>query len=600
MEGKANPRALLGLSTAVLLVVAIELGMHADSLSIWSDETWSIFHSGKTVVQIVRERDLLWPFGYFLVLHGWMRIAGTTNDFVLHTLGVYWGLLAAAFLIRIGRIWRLPSAGLLAALAFGTSSYAVYFLLELRGYGLMLLLETSFICLYLLWLRQPSTRRSACLVVCMIAMLYTQFILGVVIAGATLHLVLSRPRRLPGWAILLGLAAIAFVPLAPQLWRGFGLASAAGEDGPLPSFFQHGLDSLYQAYSSHWDLCFAIVLACCAVGMYMGTRRLGWRTTGWLVAWGVGIPLGAYTVRAQFGFFTPRYLAFTIPPAVLLLGVGLAGFPKRWVGVGVLGIMALAPWRPFDFRPSYSDFPPFKDFMRTMAADFQPGDRLVVDPGLAKLTDSLEWSYYKSVYFPQGDFRLTETNPPEERRIWYLSRQGGEDPVTRLSVAGGRVQRSSWGPWYLHASLFEGPPDPIGTPFGEELRFLGADVERLSDVHAGDLVPVQLWWTTDVWLATNYSVTLEIDDLAGKLVAQLGGNLRTGDTLPPLVLSKPGEIIRYPLQIQIPYHLDDGMYTLQVAVTHRGDGDRLTPGTRSTEDNTVVIDRFHLASFATW
>ncbi len=329
-------------------------------------------------------------------------------------------------------------------------------------------------------------------------------------------------------------------------------------------------------------------------------RVLGWQTTGWLLAWAVGIPIAAYTVREHFVFFAPRYLVFTVPPGVLLLGVGLAGLPKRWVGYGALAILALAPWKPFDFRPSYSDAPPLKDFMRTMARDFQPGDRLVVDPGLLALSRSLEWSYYKSVYFPQGDFRLMEANPPEERRIWYLSRQGSEDPVTRLSVMGGRVQRSSWGPWYLHASFFEGPPDAIGTPFGDALRFLGADVDRLTEVHGGDVVPVRLWWTTDVALATNYSLSLELHNSGGQLMAPLAGRLLVAGTMPSLVPSEPGEIILITLQIQIPYHLDDGMYTLQVAVTPGGDSDRLIPGSGSTTDRTWVIDRFHLLSFADW
>lgn len=600
MEGKSNSHKLLGLSTAVLLVVAIELGLHADILSIWPDETWSIFHSSRTVVQILQERDITWPFGAFLTLHGWMRTTGTTNDFVLRALGAFWGLLAGAFLIRAGRVLRMPHAGILAALAFGTSSYALFFVLDLHGYGLLLLLESAFICLYLRWLKMPSIRRSVALMMVMIAMVYTHFIAGLVIAGTTLHLLVAQPRRLGRWSILIGLAMPGLVPLLSQGWRAFELTTAARQVQPIPSIYRLGLDSFYHAYSAHWDLWFAIVLACCLFGLGRGARVLGWQMTGWLLTWAVGIPIAAYIVREHLVFFAPRYLVFTVPPAVLLLGIGLSGLPKRWIGYGALAILALAPWRPFDFRPSYPDFPPIKDFMRIMANDFQPGDRLVVDPRLAALTNSLEWSYYKSVYFPQGDFRLTEANPPEERRVWYLSRQGSEDPVTKLSAIGGRVQRSSWGPWYLHASLFEGPPDAIGTPFGEELRFLGADVDRLPEVHAGDLVPMRLWWTTDVALATSYSLSLELHDSGGKLIAPLVGHPLLMGTMPSLVLSEPGEIILVPLQVQIPFHLNDGMYTLQVAVTRWGDSSRLIPGTQSTDDRTVVIDRFHLASFATW
>ncbi len=236
-HGSITPtsRLILGLSTGVLLIAAVRLGGHADALSIWSDETWSIWHGGKTVLQILLERDLLWPFGYFLTLHGWMQITGSANDFAMHALGVFTGLLSAAFLIRTGRELHMPLAGVLAGLAFGASGYALYFSLELRGYGLMLLAESAFVCLYARWVNSPSLRRSVPLLAVMIVMPYTHFMTGVVIAGATLHLLLSQPRRLGRWGLLVGAAGIAFLPLLPQAWRGCTLTRMAGSGGDLPS-----------------------------------------------------------------------------------------------------------------------------------------------------------------------------------------------------------------------------------------------------------------------------------------------------------------------------------------------------------------------------
>jgi uncharacterized membrane protein len=267
----------------VLLIAAVRLGGHADALSFWPDETWSIWHSGKTTLQILLDRDLRWPFGYFLTLHGWMQITGSVNDFAMHALGVFIGLLTAAFLIRAGRELRTPSAGLLAALAFAASGYALYFSLELRGYGLMLLAETAFVCLYLRWLKRPSMRRGLPLLLVMIGMLYTQFITGVVIAGATLHLLLSRPRLLGRWVVLLGITGIAFLPLLPQAWRGFQVTTAGGSEGPLPSYFRLGLESLYRAHSAHWDLWFAGVLICCALGLRSAARGIGWPPLAWRI-----------------------------------------------------------------------------------------------------------------------------------------------------------------------------------------------------------------------------------------------------------------------------------------------------------------------------
>jgi hypothetical protein len=278
---KPDSRLFLGLSTAVLLVVAIELGSHADALSIWPDETWSIFHGGKSIPQILLERDLLWPFGYYLALHGWMQIVGSVNDFGLHAKGVFTGLLSAAFLIRAGRELRNPSAGLLAAFAFGTSSYAIYFSLEIRGYGLMLLLESAFICLYLRWWKESSTRRSLPLLLLMLVLPYVHFILGVVIGLASLHLLITKPRRLGRWAILCALTGIAFLPLLPQAWRGFELARASASAGPLPSLYRLGLDR-YRAYSAQWNLWFAVSWLL-VLGLRSAARRIGWKTLAWLL-----------------------------------------------------------------------------------------------------------------------------------------------------------------------------------------------------------------------------------------------------------------------------------------------------------------------------
>jgi hypothetical protein len=294
----------------------------------------------------------------------------------------------------------------------------------------------------------------------------------------------------------------------------------------------------------------------------------------------------------------PRF--HPLPAAVLLLGLGLASSPAKWIGVGALAIMALAPWQPFDHRPSYPDVPPLRDFMRAMARDFRPGDRLVVDPLLSAQVNSPEWIYYKSLYFEQGDFHLMESDESPARRVWYLYRQGSEDTVTSVSVRDGRVQRTSWGPWYLHAALFEAPPSDLGSAFGYALRFLGADVDRLPDVHAGDALPIRLWWAADHAASTDFPLTLELSASNGAVVARFSDPERAPDAVPLPDRINPGEILLDPRQIQIPYHLNDGMYTLQLVLPQPGANAGSSPSPSSEDDRTLVIDRFHLVSFAIW
>ncbi|HEX9798111.1 MAG TPA: hypothetical protein VGA52_14110, partial [Anaerolineales bacterium] len=108
--------AHLLLGVGVLLIAAFNLGLHVDELSVWSDEMWSIFHSSRSWAQILGDPDLTWPPGYYLLLHGWMALTGTSNDFAAHALGLLMGLMTCAMLIRAGAELGLPEAGLIAGL----------------------------------------------------------------------------------------------------------------------------------------------------------------------------------------------------------------------------------------------------------------------------------------------------------------------------------------------------------------------------------------------------------------------------------------------------------------------------------------------------
>jgi hypothetical protein len=162
------------------------------------------------------------------------------------------------------------------------------------------------------------------------------------------------------------------------------------------------------------------------------------------------------------------------------------------------------------------------------------------------------------------------------------------------------VLRTSWGPWYLHASLLEAPPDDLGTRVGESLRFLGADIDRLPDVHAGDVLPVRLWWATDLPTATDFSVTFELHASDGTVVARLVDPPQAPGAQPLPGMLGPGEIILDPRQFRVPFHLDDGMYTLRLVPPQQSEDSASAPEPSSPGRPTLEIDRFHLASFAIW
>src|SRR5258708_1652784 len=379
----ARRKLYIALCLGVLLIAALAVISHADELATWSDESWTIFHSSASIQQIINERDITWPSGSFAALHYWASFA-SWNDFSLHVFGALCGLLTTAFLIQIGRQLHSRGAGLLAGLAFGTSSYALYFMLEIRGYHLMLLVEAAFVALYLRWLARPNRSRDVALFAGQIAMLYVHFILGLIIALAGLHLLLTTPRRLGRWLLIAVATGIAFLPLLPQFLAAYHVRSGVGSNGPLPGYFTRDFGSFLRAFSAHWDIWLAVIGVLCIVGLAWTFIHHGVRHHLWLILWGMGIPVYAYVTRYTSALFTTRYLSFTLPAIFLLVGVALAALRglriSAWVVAMCFLVLALAPWQHFDHRPAPSDngVPP-PPFFRTMAQRFQPAHSLVIE-----------------------------------------------------------------------------------------------------------------------------------------------------------------------------------------------------------------------------
>ena len=238
------------LGAAVLLVAAFALIRHADDLSMWYDEVWTIFHSTGTLEQIVRDRDLSWPLGYYLLLHAWIKLLGM-NDFIVRAMNVLSGLLGTAFMIQAGRTLSSNRAGWLAGLAFGVSGYAVYFLLEVRGYGLMLTLAAALVCLHARWLKAPTWRRAIPYVLVQALLLYTRYADAMVIAALLgLHVLLSAPRLLWRWLVIAALSGLLFAPLLPDFWDFYVNRRDAHVENPDPGIFLRGPELWFQSSSA--------------------------------------------------------------------------------------------------------------------------------------------------------------------------------------------------------------------------------------------------------------------------------------------------------------------------------------------------------------
>ncbi len=593
------------LGTAVLLIAAFALIRHANDLSMWYDEVWTIFHSSGTLEQIVRDRDLSWPPGYYLVLHAWTRLLGM-NDLVVRMLNVLSGLLGTACMIQAGRSLSSKRAGWLAGLAFGVSGYAVYFLLEVRGYGLMLTLAAALVWLHARWLKAPTWRRAIPYALVQALLLYTRYADAMVIVALLgLHLLLSAPRLLGRWLVVAALSALLFAPMLPDFWDFYRSRQGAHVENPDPGIFLRGPELWFQSYSRHQDALWAILLGLVAIGLGMALRRGERRTRVtvlWLALWGVGIPAFIYANRESLLAYTPRYLLFTLPAFMWLIGAGLARLPRpAMAAAATLLVISLAlPWHPFDFRRPYTSGPPVRDLVRELAVRFQPGDALLVDPKMPPtMEEPYDWWYYEQLYFPGGRIpRISEASEAGPR-VWLLVRQGSEDETTRRQVEQGRIATEFWGPWYFIVTLYKGPPLSPGVRLGESVRFRGATLESGPLYRPGDTLSVETWWSVESQPQVDYSLGLHLVDRHGTIVAQTDSGPRGPFTPDSTSQWLPGEVYRDDRELRVPWCLPTGRYHVQLVVYTWWDGARLEPEDgrwRGPEDSlqlgTVVVGSY--------
>lgn len=110
--------------------------------SLWSDEGISILRSTRPLGELLATMPVEQLPGYFVLLHFWLGIAGT-SDFVLRFFSVWPGVLAVALLYRLGADLARPEsardwarrAGLVAALLLAVNPFQLWYAQEARTYS---------------------------------------------------------------------------------------------------------------------------------------------------------------------------------------------------------------------------------------------------------------------------------------------------------------------------------------------------------------------------------------------------------------------------------------------------------------------------------
>ena len=604
----------------LILLLATGLRFHAlDAQSFWNDE-------GNTARLVERPIALILegaagdihPPGYYLILHLW-RLAAGQSEVALRAYSALCGVLtvavAAATSRRLGSSWRRAwfaswaVAGLLAI-----HPLAIYYSQEARMYA-----QLGLISVLTLWIalalvgngrrrhRLRARRLSTLgLAACIAAGLYTQYTYVLVLLGLNLafglYWTLQRPWRGPllfRWMAAHAVGGLLFLPWAPIAigaggWRppdldsnaafmALGRALLVGVTAPRPP---GGLAVLA-----------AGMLAGAALLVSLRASHAGLPRFGIWAA--LGMTLAPPLFIAAAGVYRPAYLKFLIssiaPGAVAL--TSLLQLPAkryvRWVRIaGLLLITLLLPGQIEALHHLYTD-PAFgRDDYRALAASItelgRPGDAIL-------LNAPNQWEVF--TYYYQGSLPVYPAPyRPEQHRAedWVaetLAQHAGgrlfvlfwgeseSDPERFIEGALARqaykaddrwitsVRLASYG---LH-SLPAHPKATLDAKLDESVLLQGYLLPPGS-WNPSDIVPLTLYWTTNVSLPERYKVFIHLVDGAGALVAQTDMEPHTG--FRPTTSWLPGETIIDHYGIALPSELAPGIYTLYVGM-YRFSGERL-------------------------
>jgi len=123
--------------------------MNQFTTSLWGDEAWAATLAIKPIFQIIKivARDTSPPF-YYLLLHGWMKIFGT-SEIAIRSLSFLFFLGTVLTVYLIARYLWGKKTGILAALLTFTNPFLFTYAFEGRMYSLLVLTSTLSIYFFL-------------------------------------------------------------------------------------------------------------------------------------------------------------------------------------------------------------------------------------------------------------------------------------------------------------------------------------------------------------------------------------------------------------------------------------------------------------------
>ncbi len=313
---------------------------------VWRDElaSWSAAH---------RPLGQLWAMvhhvdassaAYYLLLHGWIRVAGDSPAML--RLPSTLAMAGAAACVALGAsAWFGRTAGLWAGLLFALLPIVSRYAQEARQYAFGVLAAALAGWLLVRALRRPSWPAWAGYAAAIAMLVATNMVAGCLLLGHLAGILIWTWHRSPTragsrvgrpvvrWALAVGAAMVA---VSPVMWLAVG--ESGRQVGWLP------VPQLATVYALPARLVGSSLLAGAVVlvaALALGGRR---RRQALVLLAATVLPLAAiYLISRRQSYWYPRYLLFLLPGLAALAGATLSRvrLPGALVGLALIGLLGL-------------------------------------------------------------------------------------------------------------------------------------------------------------------------------------------------------------------------------------------------------------------
>ncbi|MDQ4088751.1 MAG: glycosyltransferase family 39 protein [Actinomycetota bacterium] len=373
----------------------------------WLDEGISvgIASHGLTEIPEVLRQDGSPPL-YYLLLHGWMKLFGSTEA-ATHILSLLFALACVPVAFWAASTLFGRRAGWMAVVLAAVNPFLAQFANETRMYTLVVLLGLVATTCFVHGFVHRRRRYLAGFAVSFALLLYTHnwgllYGLG---AGVALLLCVAlnrdaadRRRTLRDGALAFGAAGLLYLPWLPSLAYQIGHTGAPFSKRPTLEKVREDVISLFGAAEAVVALGLGSGVAFMALFRRRPWARQAVAVLAMATIAGVVVGAGWLTSRDE-SIWVTRYLAVIVGPLLLALAVGLAeGGPPAVAALAVVAIL----FGPIDVKGQPFDKSNVKEVATELGPRLAPGDLVVSDFGRTPVL---------AHYLPQG-LRWAETTGP--------------------------------------------------------------------------------------------------------------------------------------------------------------------------------------------